>query len=196
MPASRVAALSLAGLVLVGCATAAEVTSPGARPLVADAPPGDEGGSADGSTPPGTDPAGGQPTTDDPSTADPSTGASGDGLGDGLFPSAGNPGVDVQHYDVQLDYDPATDRIAGTVGIDLVVTDARDSITLDVGPELSIIDVVVDDVDAPVEVRAGELTVPLGAVVEPGTNVRVDVTYEGDPTPRTGAWPGRSWRAS
>jgi hypothetical protein len=29
----------------------------------------------------------------------------GDGVGDPLFPDLGNPGIDVQHYDVTLDYD-------------------------------------------------------------------------------------------
>ena len=35
------------------------------------------------------------------------------GLGDPYFPLDGNGGYDVQHYDLVLTYDPATDRLTG-----------------------------------------------------------------------------------
>lgn len=38
----------------------------------------------------------------------------GPGLGDSYFPDYGNGGYDVQHYDVRLRYDPATDLLTGT----------------------------------------------------------------------------------
>ncbi|TDB76095.1 M1 family metallopeptidase [Micromonospora sp. KC723] len=39
------------------------------------------------------------------------------GLGDSYFPTYGNGGYDVDHYDVRLRYDPATDRLTGTTTI-------------------------------------------------------------------------------
>src|SRR6478609_32372 len=39
------------------------------------------------------------------------------GLGDPMFPNAGNGGYDVQHYDLQLDYTPATSQLVATAVI-------------------------------------------------------------------------------
>ena len=33
------------------------------------------------------------------------------GIGDALFPALGNPGIDVEHYDLTLEYDPTQNRI-------------------------------------------------------------------------------------
>ena len=54
-----------------------------------------------------------------------------DGVGDQLFPALGNPGIDVQHYDLAVAYDPVTDELSGSVGIDLLLTEDRSTITLD-----------------------------------------------------------------
>ena len=37
------------------------------------------------------------------------------GIGDPYFPLDGNGGYDVQHYDLEVSYDPATDRLSGVV---------------------------------------------------------------------------------
>ncbi|WBB67333.1 M1 family metallopeptidase [Micromonospora sp. WMMD812] len=54
----------------------------------------------------------GRPTA---TTAAPQPG--GPGLGDTYFPDYGNGGYDVEHYDVRLRYDPASDRLTGTTTI-------------------------------------------------------------------------------
>lgn len=56
-----------------------------------------------------------QPSVDDigDMDTDPATTGSA-GIGDSYFPDYGNGGYDVQHYDLRLRYDPATDRLSGT----------------------------------------------------------------------------------
>ncbi|HEX2400782.1 MAG TPA: M1 family metallopeptidase, partial [Mycobacterium sp.] len=44
------------------------------------------------------------------------------GVGDSLFPNAGNGGYDVDHYDLDLAYDPASDRLHGVVEIHATAT--------------------------------------------------------------------------
>ena len=89
-----------------------------------------------------------------------------------LYPNAGNPGIDVQHYDVAVSYDPASDEVAGTVALDLVVTDERTDITLDIGPEMTVESVTVDGVDAAVVVEQPELRIDLGRPVTGGRDDR------------------------
>ena len=61
-----------------------------------------------------------------------------DGAGDPYFPLAGNGGIDVIHYDLDLDYTPAPPeparikgRLDGVATIDLVTTQALDRFNLD-----------------------------------------------------------------
>ena len=50
------------------------------------------------------------------------------GLGDPFFPNAGNGGYDVSHYSLTLDYDKATNHLAGTAVITATATQtSRDS---------------------------------------------------------------------
>jgi LPXTG-motif cell wall-anchored protein len=53
------------------------------------------------------------------------------GIGDAYFPLDGNGGYDVQHYDLDLAYDPASDELSGTATIDLVATQNLSSFNLD-----------------------------------------------------------------
>ncbi len=39
------------------------------------------------------------------------------GIGDSYYPDYGNGGYDVEHYDIRLRYDPATDQLSGTTTI-------------------------------------------------------------------------------
>ena len=60
------------------------------------------------------------------------------GIGDVLFPALGNPGIDVEHYTVVLDYDPKRRELSATEHIDLVMTQDRDMFSLDSdGPDVS-----------------------------------------------------------
>ncbi|HSK16742.1 MAG TPA: M1 family metallopeptidase [Gaiellaceae bacterium] len=53
------------------------------------------------------------------------------GLGDPFFPNAGNGGYDVQSYDLDLDYTPATRALLGTAFITATATQDLDAFNLD-----------------------------------------------------------------
>jgi hypothetical protein len=52
-------------------------------------------------------------------------------LGDSLFPTIGNGGYDVRHYDLDLDYAVARKRLEGTATIDAVATQGLSRFTFD-----------------------------------------------------------------
>src|SRR5262245_56613033 len=53
------------------------------------------------------------------------------GIGDPYFPTAGNGGYDVSHYDLALKYDPATGVLSGTAAIDAKATQNLSAFNLD-----------------------------------------------------------------
>ncbi len=109
-----------------------------------------------------------------PATTPPATG--GDGIGDLLFPSLGNPGIDVTHYDIDIAYDKETDLVAGTVGMDITLTQDRTAITLDsAGPVVQ--SVSIDRTDAEFVNDAPELRITLPRPGHAGDNLRIEVTY-------------------
>ncbi|MEI7548670.1 MAG: M1 family metallopeptidase, partial [Actinomycetota bacterium] len=106
-----------------------------------------------------------------------------DGIGDSLFPSLGNPGIDVTHYDVNIAYSPTTDRVEGSVGVDLTLTSDRTAITLDsAGPIVS--EVSVGGAKAEFTADDPELRIKLPNVGHKGDRLRVKVVYALDPHPQ------------
>ena len=100
----------------------------------------------------------------------------GDGVGDALFPALGNPGVDVTHYDVDIAYDGADNSVAGTVAIDLLLTENRAQITLDsAGPVVS--SVLVDGVLAVTEQDPPELRITLPSQRRAGDELHLRIAY-------------------
>jgi aminopeptidase N len=57
--------------------------------------------------------------------------AGGNGIGDPYYPLDGNGGYDVRHYDLDITYDPATDRLTGIARITLVPRMALSRFNLD-----------------------------------------------------------------
>jgi aminopeptidase N len=53
------------------------------------------------------------------------------GLGDPMFPNAGNGGYDVQHYDLTLDYTPSSNQLTATAVISARATQDLSSFNLD-----------------------------------------------------------------
>lgn len=127
------------------------------------------------------------PTTDpDPVESSLPADDTGDGVGDVLFPELGNPGLDVQHYDVTLAYDPVADTIDGTVGLDVSLTSDRAEITLDAaGPVVS--QVTVDGVEATAVADGPELRITLPQPGNSGDELRIEVAYSEDVSPLTSA---------
>jgi len=129
------------------------------------------------------------PTTGQPSTVPsslPTPDGTGDGVGDVLFPSLGNPGLDVVHYDVDLTYDPATDVVDGSVALDLLLTADRAAITLDAnGPDVTAVD--VDGTASEFRQDGAELRITLPEQGRSGDKLQVLVRYDLQPEPRPSA---------
>src|SRR5262245_21971438 len=131
------------------------------------------------------------------------------GAGDAYFPSAGNGGYDVQHYDLKLAYTPPAPapapiegQLEGTATIDLVATHGLDRFSLDLrGLDAQSVTVngvsateaappePGEGVDGPVywqvqddDARVWELTVQPRPKIPQGETMRVVVKYGGTTT--------------
>ncbi|MER6073778.1 M1 family metallopeptidase [Streptomyces sp. NPDC001817] len=104
----------------------------------------------------------------------------GSGVRDPYFPKAGNGGYDVGHYDLTLDYTPATRRLTGTAVITARATQDLSAFDLD------LVGLHVDSVDVEGRPalfnRAGqELTVRPHDDLSRGETFRTTVRYSGTP---------------
>jgi aminopeptidase N len=116
-----------------------------------------------------------QPPRGTTTTTD-SAGGDSDGIGDALFPSLGNPGIDVEHYDLILKYDPVREEISARVHLDIAMTADRETFSLDsAGPVVSA--VVVDGVPATFEAATPELLITPASPLIRGQHIGVDVDY-------------------
>jgi len=143
-------------------------TTASSEPTTATTP-----GTGAGSTsqpPPGTQPASGPTTTSAASTADPN------GIGDALFPALGNPGIDVQHYVVALQYDPTRKHISATDHLDIDMTEDRTTFSLDSsGPVVSA--VRIDGAAATFQSADPELIITPATPLTKGQKIGVDIDY-------------------
>jgi aminopeptidase N len=103
------------------------------------------------------------------------------GVGDAYFPTYGNGGYDTRHYDLDIDYDPATDRVEGEASIRARATESLCSFNLDlVGLEVRKVEVDGKRADW---TRSGqELTVTPKRPLNDGRRFEVEVRYDGVPT--------------
>jgi aminopeptidase N len=102
------------------------------------------------------------------------------GLGDPFFPLAGNGGYDVTNYGLQLDYDPATDVLAGQAVVTATATQDLSRFDLDLrGFEISRL--TVDGVPASFSRDGQELVITPAAGIPSGSTFRVAVDYRGVP---------------
>jgi hypothetical protein len=64
------------------------------------------------------------------------------GVGDPIFPKAGNGGYDVDHYDLRLDYRPRHNQLAARARIEATATEDLSGFDLDYrGPPISSVEV-------------------------------------------------------
>jgi aminopeptidase N len=168
--------VAIGGIVVAVCASLAACASPpeiSVRPLEPD----------DTLTPAPSDPSTtAAPTTDtEPAGTTPTTGVgaeTADDVGDPLTPGAGNPGFDIEHYDLDLTYDPAADLLDGLVTIRAVATDDLEQLTLDlIGIDVAA--VAVDGEAAEHEQDDPELRIVPSTPIESGGTFEVSVTYGG-----------------
>ncbi len=140
-------------------------------------------------TPPitaGTTPAGGTTEPAETTPTDPTDSTSpidtvplvdtGDGIGDPLFPDLGNPGIDVLHYDVQVNAQPDAPTLDGTVIVTLRATRDLAEFTLDATTP-AVATVSIDD--APVEFvhESPELRITPASPLAAGDEVDVTIVY-------------------
>ncbi|MDQ4020633.1 MAG: M1 family peptidase, partial [Actinomycetota bacterium] len=102
------------------------------------------------------------------------------GIGDPYFPGAGNGGYDVTGYDIQIRYDPPTDRLEGHTTITARATQDLSQFNLDL--RLPATAVAVDGRPAGIRQDGGELQVTPTAPVRAGQPMTVLVDYVGVPS--------------
>jgi aminopeptidase N len=102
------------------------------------------------------------------------------GVGDAYYPTYGNGGYDVDHYELDIAYDPATDVLEGDAAINAKATQALCSFNLDlVG--LTVRSVDVDNRPATWSRSGQELVITPERPLRPGKRFKVEVTYDGVP---------------
>ena len=104
------------------------------------------------------------------------------GVGDPYFPKDGNGGYDVAHYDLDITYDPETDRLTGVATVEAYATQNLSAFNLDLDG-LRVRSVAVDGNAATWSRSRGELTVNPGSVLSTGSRFTVTVRYDGVPRP-------------
>ncbi len=114
--------------------------------------------------------------------------------GDRLYPHLGNGGYDVQHYDLDLTWDDATNVLDGSATLRVNATQRLTAFTLDlVG--LAVQSVQVDQATAQYTHEGRKLTIMPPSALQAGQSFTVEVRYSGVPQPDldSGAGTPRGW---
>jgi len=169
MGARRPARLAAAAVLVLGAchAPGPDVTARPAGPAATTAP-----APAPGASPPSSAAPAGR-TADGPA-------AGGDGVGDALYPDLGNPGFDVEHYDLALIPDAATGVLTGSATITATASMPLPSFHLDLAG-MSVDAVTVDGVAASFQLAGEELIVTPATPIPAGTRFTTGVGYQGVP---------------
>ena len=108
------------------------------------------------------------------------TGAS--GIGDEYYPTLGNGGYDVQHYELNMTYTPDTKLLDAIVVVTAIATQDLETFNLDfVGFEIA--ELLVDDIPAAFERLGSELVITPESPIGSGNSFAVTVSYAGKPGP-------------
>jgi aminopeptidase N len=111
--------------------------------------------------------------------ADPSPGAP--GAGDAYYPSYGNGGYDVSHYDLRLRYQPKTDKLTGTATVLAEATQDLNRFNLDFALDAE--EVLVDGRKAKTATSGShELQISPAQRIDKGDKFSVVVRYSGVPS--------------
>lgn len=105
-----------------------------------------------------------------------------DGVGDPYYPQDGNGGYDVGHYDLAIDYHPATDVLRGVATITATATQNLSRFDLDLDG-LTVRSIRVQGRPATWSRAHGELKVTPAAGIRDGARFLTVVRYGGVPTP-------------
>jgi len=102
------------------------------------------------------------------------------GLGDPYYPSDGNGGYDVQHYDLAVGYDPSSGVLSGTATITAETTQALSQFNLDLHG-LTVRSVTVDGASVKFKRKKDELVIVPKAAIANGATFTTVVRYDGVP---------------
>ena len=102
------------------------------------------------------------------------------GIGDEYFPTLGNPGYDVDHYTLDIVFQPDTTTLDGIATIEATATADLLTINLDF-TQLEAVRVQVDGTDADFTSVEEDLVVTPITPIPAGEAFVIDVTYGGDP---------------
>ncbi len=102
---------------------------------------------------------------------------------DSYYPSKGDPGVDVLHYGLDLDWRRGTRTLEGTATLDVRVTETTDSIRLDLLHDLAVSSVTVDGTPVTASHPGKNLVIPLASEVPADTRLVLVIEYAGRPHP-------------
>lgn len=110
-------------------------------------------------------------------------------MSDPYLPGSGNSGYRVSHYDLDLEYKVAINRLSGTARITAVTTDPLDVVTLDLSGALRVTKVTVNG-KRPSGFRCtnDKLSITLTAPLPAGTELSITVGYRGSPRPHRTLW--------
>lgn len=146
------AALLVAGLLVTGCTSEDDPPQPAASPQSPAAPSG--GDAAAGYSDP---------------------------VEDRVYPDVGDPGVDALHYDLHLDWDPASRRLEAVETLDLRATTDADHLQLDFAQPLQVDRLTVDGEQTAYRHDGKDLVVDT-AVTEDEQHT-LEIHYSGTPEP-------------
>ena len=105
-----------------------------------------------------------------------------DGLNDTLYPDLGNGSYDVQHYTIDLSFDPDRNFIEGATSIKAVATQEFEAFTLDFSG-LHVTRVFVNDAPVIFSRANHKMMIIPPLAFKPGDNLNVRVNYNGVPQP-------------
>jgi aminopeptidase N len=114
------------------------------------------------------------------------------GSADPYFPGHGDPRYRVERYELDLDYQPATNRLIGVARLTAVAAQPLDGFDLDLG-ELRVGRVQVDGRPAHYAHRGGKLRVSPDRTLPAETAFTAEVHYRGAPRPIKSPWGGLGW---
>ncbi|MEU9978959.1 M1 family metallopeptidase [Streptomyces sp. NPDC051014] len=107
------------------------------------------------------------------------------GIGDPYFPELGNGGFDARHYDLDVAYNPDTDRLDGVTTLTARATQNLSSFDLDL-QKLEVARVEVNGRNARFTRSGDEITITPRNTLPKGREFTVSVTYGGIPEALTG----------
>src|SRR4051794_21705700 len=102
------------------------------------------------------------------------------GIGDPYFPLDGNGGYDVQHYELNVSYDPPSDTLRGLEKIDITAKQDLSSFNLDLDG-LTVRAVFIDGDAARFSRNDAELTITPRRGIRRGEDFTALIAYDGVP---------------